>query len=84
MVAYENGGFASGSVRYFSAFEARSKQKEKSTKRSFIRDIFTHVRFKDNIYICRRIKRSILFISIFNNEEKDKLPNNNGKNVKLI
>lgn len=45
MVAYENGGFASGSVRYLSAFAARSKQK--STKRSFTWDIFTHVRFKD-------------------------------------
>lgn len=46
MVAYENGGFASGSVRYLSAFAARSKQK--STKRSFTWDIFTiFLRFKD-------------------------------------
>lgn len=55
MVAYENGGFASGSVRYLSAFAARSKQK--STKRSFTWHIFTHVRIKNKyIYIFNQEK----------------------------
>lgn len=51
-------------------------KKKKSTKTFvYTQDIFTHVRFKDiYIYICKRIKRSILFIYIyiFNNEETKK------------